>query len=142
MKSTCEEVRNWVPRALMSDLAPGEERSLNAHLAECACVRRRATALYRYLGPGPVRFRLFQFRSTSLSIPMSAGSSVMEFLRGLTPGWKLASSLAIGTMVIFAVLVAARFQFRAEQGILFLQFWPPSPGCHAGRGFCSPRLRH
>ena len=40
MKTTCEEVRNWVPRALMSDLAPGDERSLNAHLAECAACAR------------------------------------------------------------------------------------------------------
>ena len=36
MKTTCEEVRDWVPRALMSDLAPGDERLLNAHLLECA----------------------------------------------------------------------------------------------------------
>ena len=38
MKSNCEEARNWVPRALMNDLAPEEEQALNGHLAECpAC---------------------------------------------------------------------------------------------------------
>ena len=58
---------------------------------------------------------------------MSAGRSVMGFLRGVTPGWKLASSLAIGTMAILAVLVAARFQFRAEQGVYSFSFGRPLP---------------
>ena len=52
----------------------------------------------------------------------------MEFLRGLTPGWKLASSLAVVTMAIFAVLVAARFQFRVEQGVYSFSFGRPLAG--------------
>ena len=29
MKTTCEEMRDWIPRALMSDLTPAEDRLLN-----------------------------------------------------------------------------------------------------------------
>ena len=72
MKSTCEEARNWVPRALMSDLAPQEEQALNAHLAECPACLGEQRFYMRYLGPGPSCFGLSQFRGTSLSTPTSA----------------------------------------------------------------------
>jgi len=126
MKTTCEEVRNWVPRALMSDLAPGDERSLNAHLAECAaCADEQrlyveTLSQVRSVSDVPVPKHFFVY-------PAERRSFLMGFLRGVTPGWKLASSLAIGTMAILAVLVAARFQFRAEQGVYSFSFGRPLP---------------
>jgi len=127
MKLTCEEARNWVPRALMSDLAPAEEQALNAHLAECAACGGEqrlyidALSQVRTLSDSPVPRHFFVY-------PDERGSSVMEFLRGLTPAWRLASSLAaVGTVAVFVVLVAARFQFRAEQGIYSFSFGRPLP---------------
>ena len=125
MKSTCEEARSWVPRALMSDLAPAEEQSLNAHLAECAaCAGEQrlyvdTLSQVRTLSDSPVPRHFFVY-------PDERRSSVMGLLRGLTPG-KLASSLAIATVAVFAVLVAARFQFRAEQGVYSFSFGRPLP---------------
>ncbi|HEU0007097.1 MAG TPA: zf-HC2 domain-containing protein [Terriglobia bacterium] len=126
MKSTCEEARSWVPRALMGDLAAAEEQALNAHLAECAaCTGEQRLFIdtlsqVRTLSDSPVPRHFFVY-------PGARGSSVMEFLRGLTPGWKLASSLAVGTVAAFVLLVAARFQFRAEQGIYSFSFGRPLP---------------
>jgi hypothetical protein len=126
MKSTCEEVRSWVPRALMSDLAPSEELTLKAHLADCAaCAREQrwyidTLSQVRSLSDSPVPRHFFVY-------PDERGSSVMEFLRGLTPGWKLASGLAVATVAIFVVLVAARFQFRGEQGVYSFSFGRPLP---------------
>ena len=95
MKSTCEEARDWVPRALMSDLAPGDEQALNAHLLECAaCAGEQRLYVdtlcqVRAVSDFPVPKHFFVY-------PDERSSSVMEFLRGLTPGWRLASSLAVG----------------------------------------------
>ena len=126
MKTTCEEVRDWVPRALMSDLAPGDERSLNAHLVECAaCADEQQLYIdtlsqVRSVSDVPVPKHFFVY-------PAERRLFLMRFLPGVTPAWKLASSLAIGTMVIVAVLVAARFQFRAEQGVYSFSFGRPLP---------------
>jgi len=126
MKSTCEEARNWVPRALMSDLEPAEERALNEHLAQCAtCSGEQrlysdTLSQVRAVSDSPVPRHFFVY-------PDERGSSVREFLRGLTPGWKLASSLAVVTVAVFAILMAARFQFRAEQGIYSFSFGRPLP---------------
>ena len=126
MKCTCEEARNWVPRALMSDLAPQEEQALNAHLAEClACSGEQRLYIdtlgqVRAVSDSPVPRHFFVY-------PDERSSSVMEFLRGLTPGWKLASSLAVVTVVVFAALVATRVQFRVEQGIYSFSFGRPLP---------------
>ena len=126
MKTTCEEVRSCVPRALMSDLAPAEEQALNAHLAECAaCAAEQRLYIdtlsqVRALSDAPVPRHFFVY-------PDERGSSFMEFLRGLTPVWKLASSLAVGTVAVFVVLVAARFQFRADAGIYSFSFGRPLP---------------
>ena len=49
----------------------------------------------------------------------------MEFLRGLAPGWKVAASVAVLTVVVFAGLVAARRSIPGGAGSLYLQFWPP-----------------
>src|SRR6185295_6608336 len=101
MKSTCLEARNWVPRALMSDLSPAEEQALNAHLAECAaCLGEQRLYLdtlsqVRGLSDSPIPRHFFVY-------PDEGSSSVIQFLRGLTPSWKLASSLAVVTVALFA----------------------------------------
>src|SRR5262245_17280811 len=116
MSTSCEKARSWVPRALMSDLTPADEQALNAHLKECgACADEQrlyldALTQVRALSDAPVPRHFFVY-------PAERGSSAMEFLRGLTPGWKMASSLAVVTMTILAVVVATRFQFRAEKGV-------------------------
>ena len=126
MQTTCEEVRDWIPRALMSDLTPAEERSLNAHLADCVtCAGEQRIYIdtlsqVRSVSDVPVPKHFFVY-------PEERRSFFVGFLRGFTPGWKLASSLAVGTLVILAVLVAARFQFRAEQGIYSFSFGRPLP---------------
>ena len=127
MKSTCEEARNWVPRALMSDLAPQEEQALNAHLAECpACASEQRLYMdtlgqVRAVSDCPVPRHFFVY-------PDERGSSVMEFLRGLAPGWKLAASVAVLTMAVFAGLDGGAASIPSGAGSLYLQFWPPS--CH------------
>ena len=126
MKANCDEARNWVPRALMSDLAPQEEQALNAHLAECpACAREQrlymdALVQVRAVSDSPVPRHFFVY-------PDERGSSVVEFLRGWAPGWKLATSLAVLTIVVFAGLIAARVQFRVEQGVYTFSFGRPLP---------------
>lgn len=126
MKSTCEDARNWVPRALMSDLTPAEEQALNEHLTECVtCSGEQrlysdTLSQVRAVSDSPVPRHFFVY-------PDERGSSVMEFLRGLTPGWKLAFSLAVVTVAVFAILMAARFQFRAEQGVYSFSFGRPLP---------------
>lgn len=126
MKSTCEQARNWVPRALMSDLAPQEEQSLNAHLAECpACLGEQQVyseimGQVRSVSDSPIPRHFFVY-------PDDPGSSVMEFFRGLAPGWKVAASVAVLTVVVFACLVLARVQFRVEQGVYTFSFGRPLP---------------
>ena len=126
MRSTCEEARNWVPRALMSDLAPAEEQALNFHLWECAaCASEQRLYIdtlsqVRNLSDSPVPRHFFVY-------PDERGSSVMEFLRGLTPNWKLAASLVVGVVTVFVALVAVRFQFRSEQGVYSFSFGRPLP---------------
>ena len=126
MQTTCEEMRDWIPRALMSDLTPAEERSLNAHLADCVtCAGEQRIYIdtlsqVRSVSDVPVPKHFFVY-------PDERRSFFVGFLRGFTPGWKLASSLVVGTLVILAVLVAARFQFRAEQGIYSFSFGRPLP---------------
>jgi putative zinc finger protein len=121
MKSTCEEARNWVPRALMNDLAPLEEQALNAHLAECpGCLGEQRVYVdtlreIRSVSDSPIPRHFFVY-------PDESRPSVIEFLRGLTPGWKWTSSLAVGTFAILVVLVAARFQFWVEQGVYSFSF--------------------
>jgi len=126
MKSTCEEARNWVPRALMSDLPSQEEQALNAHLAECpACANEQWLYLdtlcqVRAVSASPVPRHFFVY-------PDERSSSVREFLRGLAAGWKAAASVAVLTMAVFAGLMAARLQFRAEQGVYTFSFGRPLP---------------
>jgi hypothetical protein len=52
---------------------------------------------------------------------------ITEFWRGLAPGWKLACSLAVLTVAIFALLMTARFQFRADAGVYSFSFGRPLP---------------
>ena len=126
MKSTCEEARNWVPRALMSDLPPQEEQALNGHLAECpACAGEQRLYLdtlvqVRAVSDSPVPRHFFVYSG-------ERRSSVMEFLRGLALGWKVAASVAVLTWAVFAGLMAARLQFRVEQGVYTLSFGRPFP---------------
>jgi hypothetical protein len=126
MRTTCEEVRDWVPRALMNDLTPGDGRLLNAHLLECAaCAGEQrlyvdTLSQVRSISDAPVPKHFFVY-------PDDRRSSLMGFLRGLTPGWKLASSFVLGTMAVVAVLMAARFQFRVDQGIYSFSFGRPLP---------------
>jgi hypothetical protein len=126
MKSTCEEARNWVPRALMGDLAPQEEQALSTHLAECpACASEQRVYVdtlsqVRSVSDSPIPRHFFVY-------PDEGRSSVMEFLRGLAPGWKVAASVAILAVAVFAGLVAARVQFRVEQGIYTFSFGRPLP---------------
>jgi hypothetical protein len=51
----------------------------------------------------------------------------MEFLQGLAPSWKVAASVAVLTMVVFAGLIAARLQLRVEQGVYTFSFGRPLP---------------
>jgi hypothetical protein len=110
----------------MSDLAPQEEQALNAHLAECpACASEERLYLdtlgqVRAVSDSPVPRHFFVY-------PDERSSSVMEFLRGLAPGWKVAASVAVLTMAVFAGLMAARLQFRAEQGVYTFSFGHPLP---------------
>jgi hypothetical protein len=110
----------------MSDLAPAEEQALNAHLAECAaCAGEQRLFIdtlsqVRTLSDSPVPRHFFVY-------PGERGSSVMEFLHGLAPGWKLAASLAVGMVAVFVALVAARFQFRSEQGVYSFSLGRPLP---------------
>jgi hypothetical protein len=126
MKSTCEEARNWVPRALMSDLAPQDEQALNTHLAECpACSGEQRIYLdtlnqVRSVSDSPIPRHFFVY-------PNERGSSVIEFLRGLAPGWKLAGSIVVATMAVVVGLMAARVQIRVEQGIYTFSFGRPLP---------------
>jgi hypothetical protein len=105
----------------MSDLSPAEEQALNAHLAECAaCVSEQRLYLdtlseVRGLSDSPVPKHFFVY-------PEEHGFSVREFIRGLAPRWKLASSLAVVTLVLFAGLLAARVQFRFERGVYSFSF--------------------
>lgn len=124
MKSPCEEARNWVPRALMSDLAPAEDQALNAHLSECAACadeqRRYIDTLcqVRAVSDSPVPRHFFVY-------PEERDSSIKGFYQRLAPGWKLACTLAVLTLAIFAVLVAARFQFRVDAGVYSFSFGRP-----------------
>ena len=126
MKSTCEEARSWVPRALMNDLAPADQQALDAHLADCtacACEQRLyidTLSQVRSVSDVPVPRHFFVY-------PEERRFSVMQFLRGLTPGWKLAASFAAMTLAIVAILGAARVQFRAEQGVYSFSFGRPLP---------------
>ena len=126
MKSNCEEARNWVPRALMNDLAPEEEQALNGHLAECpACASEQRLYMetlvqVRAVSDSPVPRHFFVY-------PDERSSSVMEFLRGLAPSWKVAASVAVLTMVVFAGLIAVRLQLRVEQGVYTFSFGRPLP---------------
>jgi len=122
--TTCEEASQWVPRALMRDLGPAEEQALNAHLRECpACAAEQALYLdalsqVRALSDSPVPRHFFVY-------PKEHGSSVREFVRGLTPGWKLAWAFATITLTI--LVVASRVQFRAQAGIYTFSFGRPLP---------------
>jgi putative zinc finger protein len=126
MKSTCEETRHWVPRALMNDLAPQQEQALNAHLAECpACASEQRLYMdtliqVRAVSDSPVPRHFFVY-------PNERRSSIVEFLRGLAPGWKVASSVAILAVVLFGGLVATRLQFRVDQGVYTFTFGRPLP---------------
>jgi hypothetical protein len=126
MKSNCEEARNWVPQALMNDLAPREEQALNAHLAECpACASEQRLYMetlgqVRAVSDCPVPRHFFVY-------PDERRSSVMVFLRGLAPSWKVAASMAILAIAVFGGLVAARLQFRAEHGVYTFSFGHPLP---------------
>src|SRR5262245_15622636 len=110
----------------MRDLGPAEEQALNAHLRECpACAAEQVLYLdtlsqVRDLSESPVPRHFFVY-------PKEHGSSVREFMRGLTPGWKLASALATITLTILVVGVASRVQFRAKAGIYSFSFGPPLP---------------
>jgi hypothetical protein len=132
MKSTCEQARNWVPRALMSDLAPQEEQSLNAHLAECpACLGEQRIyseimGQVRSVSDSPIPRHFFVY-------PDEPGSSVMEFLRGLAPGWKVAASVVVLMVAVLAGLVASRVQFRVEQGVYTLSLGRPLPAALPAR---------
>ena len=123
MKFTCEEARHWVPRALMNDLAPQQEQALNAHLAECpACASEQrlyvdALTQVRAVSDVPVPRHFFIY-------PNERRSSIVEFLRGLAPGWKVASSVAILAVVL---LVATRLQFRVDHGVYTFSFGRPLP---------------
>jgi hypothetical protein len=105
----------------MSDLSPAEEQALNAHLAECAaCLGEQRLYLdtlsqVRGLSDSPIPRHFFVY-------PDEGSFSVIQFLRGLTPSWKLASSLAVVTVALFAGLLAARVQFRVEQGVYSFSF--------------------
>ena len=126
MKSTCEEARNWVPRALMSDLTPREEQALNAHLAECsACLGEQqlyseVLSQVRAVPDSPVPRHFFVY-------PDERSFSVIEFLRGLAPGWKLAASVVVLAIAVLGGLMAARLQFRAEHGVYTFSFGHPLP---------------
>jgi hypothetical protein len=110
----------------MSDLAPQEEQALNAHLAECpACASEQRFYMdtliqVRAVSDSPVPRHFFVY-------PDERSSSVMEFWRGLAPGWKVASSVAVLTVAIFAGLMASRVQFRVEQGVYTFSFGRPLP---------------
>lgn len=123
MKFSCEETRHWVPRALMNDLAPQQEQALNAHLAECpVCASEQRLYLdtliqVRAVSDLPVPRHFFIY-------PNERRSSIVEFLRGLAPGWKVASSVAILAVVL---LVATRLQFRVDQGVYTFSFGRPLP---------------
>jgi hypothetical protein len=51
----------------------------------------------------------------------------MELFRRLASGWKVAASVAVLTVVVFACLVVARVQFRVEQGVYTFSFGRPLP---------------
>src|SRR5262245_51187377 len=110
----------------MRDLGPAEEQALNAHLRECpACAAEQVLYLdtlsqFRDLSDSPVPKHFFVY-------PKEHSSSVREFMRGLTPGWRLASALATIALTILVVGAASRVQFRAQAGIYSLSFGRPLP---------------
>jgi len=121
MKFTCEETRYWVPRALMNDLAPQEEQALNAHLAKCpACASEQRLYMdtliqVRAVSDSPVPRHFFIY-------PNGRKSPIMDLLRGLAPGWKVASSVALLTMAVFAGLMATQLQLRVDHGVYTFSF--------------------
>jgi len=121
MNSTCEQARSWIPRALMKDLEPAAQLVLNEHLAECSnCAGEQALYIDTLsqipaFSDSPVPRHFFVY-------PPDRSFSFTGFFLGLSPGWRLAGSLAVVTVAIFVVLVAARFQFQAEQGIYSFSF--------------------
>jgi hypothetical protein len=126
MKSTCEEARSWMPRALMSDLAPAEQQALNLHLAECAsCANEQRLYIdtlsqVRAVSDSPVPRHFFVY-------PDESSSTLGGLLGRLAPGWKLAGSLALLVLTMVVSLTTARFQFRADRGIYSFSFGRPLP---------------
>ena len=126
MTSRCEEARSWVPRALMSDLVPEEEQALNAHLAECpACTSEHrlyveTVGQFRAVIDSPVPRHFFVYAD-------ERSSSVRQFWQGLAPGWKVAASVAVLTLAVYAGLMASQLQFRVEQGVYTFSFGRPLP---------------
>jgi hypothetical protein len=121
MKLTCDEARNWVPRALLGDLEPAEKQDFDGHLAECtACAEEQKVyadtlAQVQSVVEVPVPRHFFVY-------PKEGGSSVVNLLRALAPSWKLAAGFATLAVAVFVALGAARLQFRAEAGVYSFSF--------------------
>jgi len=121
MGTGCDHFRSLIPRAMLADLDPAEQRELDLHLAECApCAGERelyAQTLGRMRSledvPVPRHFLVY---------PEQRQSNPWRLFRSLTPVWQ--GSLAAGILILFLVSAAAatRIQVGTRDGALVLAF--------------------
>jgi len=121
MKSDCSQYRGQIPDLLLGELPDQARKALEQHLGECRpCAEERelfaaAIGELRTLGDVPVPRHFFVTAEEPRRSPWSL------YLQ-LSTAWRVSLAGAAAVLCLVAVLASARFQVRAEDGMLVLGF--------------------
>ena len=122
MADDCIPYKNLIPRALVADLSPEEQRRLDAHLAECRpCERERRLYAETVLRLNanqqdePIPRHFFVYPEESRVVPWRA------FLQ-MPRAWQAAVASVVLVLGILSAAALARLQVRAEDGAVVLGF--------------------
>jgi len=132
MAATCREYKSYIPRGILGDLSPEEQKALDQHLAECSpCNREHLiySQTVRQLAGGldvPIPRHFFVYPEESHSTPWHA------FLR-MSRAWQAATATVLVVLGFASALAISRLQIRSEDGTLVIGFGrlpetkPPAP---------------
>ncbi len=132
MSTGCDQFRSRIPRALLADLDPAEQKSLENHLAECAPCARERELYVQTLGslrsledvPAPRHF---------LVHPQEHRANPWSLFRSLAPAWQVSVAACVLLLVSLSAVAASRLQARMDDGALTLGFGriPPARAIQA-----------